>query len=400
MSITQQVPSRSGMIEVTVVPGGTNPTPEPDITGKEVEVTRRALPARPRKRYELPPEVIPAAIGGRGVFWKLLKPLYVRTGWKSLIVGPSLREQIERAKVKLYSHCENNGYTVTVVPSKGGVGKTHTIALLSTLFAWITDQAIGAIDVNPSEGNLHTRLGIDKTVNLLALLRAYNTQQALRIRNHSLMIHDVGKHPADGLHNVHVIRFDDGQSKVKPLEPDRKVVKNLLLACRQSFHTGLYDTGNSLYSPWTLGAAEISNVILISFVPWMENAEGGAKSSLERLIELSPEIAARILIVVNGEKRKITDKVTADYANRFGHPVKNVIVLPYDRIFEPLSVRETGDGASEQPVRVVDPRKARPGTVLTALHFAIRIAEVAEENGSTELTIAEPTTEEECEELK
>jgi|GEM_PF-4808751 len=401
MSSQQHGPNGPGVVELRVVSGGT--TAGEDTTS-EVESKDDSSPAVTRTKFELPPEVAPATRGVRGLVWKLLKPLYTRTGWSWLcvnpLVNPSTGELIERAEAELYeSHCKDNGYTITVVPSKGGVGKTHTVAVLSTLYAWITGQAIGAVDVNPSEGNLHTRLGVDKTVNILGLLRNYLVNLPLRVRNHSLMIQDVGKHPVKGLHNVHVVRFDDGTRRVKAPEPERRIVKKLLLACRQAFHTAIYDTGNSLYSPWTLGAAEISDVILISLVPWMENAETGAKSTLERLIELSPEITSRIIIVVNGEKRKITDQVVANYASRFNHPVENVVVLPYDRIFEPLPVPKTDSGATEQPVRIVDIRNARPATQLASLRFAIRIAEVAEAN-RRELVINEPPKEEESEKLQ
>ena len=91
----QHGPHGPGVTELRVVTDGPQSPPEAtQDSDAEVETTEVAPKVRPT--YELPPGVVPSTRKFRGFVWKLLKPLYTRTGWKWLcvnaIVNPPVAE--------------------------------------------------------------------------------------------------------------------------------------------------------------------------------------------------------------------------------------------------------------------------------------------------------------------
>lgn len=318
----------------------------------------------------------PAEQGWQGLYNRPFQWLFNKTSWRIwslLLIGPSLTERIERAKTRLKELTTDMGLTATAVNSKGGSAKSYLMAALSTLTGWVTNQSVGVGDLNPHEGNIHTRLGVEKTVALIDLLWGKVTG----LISHETMGEMVGHHPNDELRNVHVFKFSNEPAGTQFAEPGVEYIKKALRFLRSLNHFMFLDQGNGYGSNWALAADEVSDVILISVVPWQENSAGGALGALEFLKRSYQGISLRCILAVSGHKGRITPQVVEAYAAQYGIPPERVVVIPYDKNCEPLP-QEKGAATPVQPVRVIDPRKIRQQTLLAYLNCAILMAQITQ----------------------
>ena len=341
--------------------------------GAETPSTRLPTQKRVRKSQQLVGQA--PTMGVRAVLHRyLLRHLYQLFGWSWLILQPSLREKITLAEQKQRHLSDEQRLIVLDANQKGGASKSTSAACTATSMAAVTGQVITVIDGNQAKGNSCSRLGIDET-------KTPTVRTALKILgedfDHQVMIQHLGHHPR--LTNVRCIASDDDLSRANNTELTVDEASSLFFSTWRTSHTLVIDLGNLLERGVAAAALGLAHVVKFDFLPWQENSAEDARDTMRTFRRINPEIVSRSLVVVNGYQgsRRRIDEIRRYYAEFFdGHPVEQVVVIPYDKFLAPL---KTSRGTCQvQPVRVIDPINLHRRTYLAGLERDNLMIEMAQ----------------------
>ncbi len=303
-------------------------------------------------------------IGIRGWVHKyVLRHLFQWFGWSWLILAQSLKEQILREEEKLRRLCDTVQPIELHANQKGGSSKSTGAASSATVRGDVTRQMITVIDGNQAMGSSRSLLGIEpeQTVTVRTAVQIMGKKF-----DHQALIRHLGHHPR--LTNVRCISSDDFEGRASHADLTAEEAGQLIYWSWHAGHSVIVDLGNDLEKPLTQAALNLAHVVKIDFVPWQANSDVDARDTLRTFRHSHPELMERAIIVINGYKgsRRHIDTVRAKYAKYFdNHPVEQVVVVPFDKVFgQPNLAR--GD-SPVQPVQVVEPRKFARRTYLAYL---------------------------------
>lgn len=345
---------------------------------EQSQVKRSPLRQSPDKQKESRQQGVvtkqAATIGIRGYANKfVLRRLYRLFGFSWLILAPSLREQIALAEQDVRLLAQQVHSIEFDANQKGGSSKSTGAATTATVRGDVTRQIITVIDGNQAMGSSRSRLGvpIDETVTVRTATKIMGSRF-----DHMTLIKHVGHHPR--LTNVRCIASDDFASRAENADLTLNEAGQLIYRTWRAGHSVIVDLGNNLEMPLTQAALNLAHVARINFVPWQENSEEDALDTLRTFRHSHEELMSRAVIVVNGYNGPFRhiDKVREKYAEYFdNHPVEQIVVIPFDKVFGRPNLAKGNDAV--QPVRVIDPQNFARRTYLATLKRDRLVLEMA-----------------------
>lgn len=269
--------------------------------------------------------------------WKLGGAwLYSRFGWEWL-AKLSLRDRYDNALDELWKN-KKVQMTIAMVNSKGGAGKTALTVWLASFYAFAISRHVLVLDANENAGgNPARRLGI------------HGKSDERSAGQGTIELRDYLKRCESG-------EIDDLQSLTDHVEWNRETgvsvisserrasqrfsqetfMKGLRMAKRLS-HAVFCDLGNDVYGTANFGSILLADALvfpanvnmadsLAEVADTMEKYRQRGQESRNAEFEIDKKLDDAVIVILGAKPKE-----RAAYAKRYGYPVGQVFVVPFNR---------------------------------------------------------------------
>ncbi|WP_287040919.1 MinD/ParA family protein [Mycobacterium sp.] len=259
------------------------------------------------KRHRQPPEM----------GWR--KTVYTATFRTiNLGAGPAERTLIDR-KRRITTNIPGN-YQITALSMKGGVGKSTLVAAVGTTLRKIRNEAVIAIDANPTYGSLGRLIARDgKPPASIREFLAHNDLTSFSVARQYFGSNDEGLEVLAGNPNV-----------TNPLILTAQVFADTIARTQGFYQLSLVDCGAEIEHQVIPAVLSSSNALMI--VGSM-NLQGGL--AVEKTVDWlaarnGHELLKRSFIVLTDAYRCATKKFVTEVTEKVGPRVRGVKVIPFD----------------------------------------------------------------------
>jgi cellulose biosynthesis protein BcsQ len=249
----------------------------------------------------------------------------------------SLRDRYDNALEELWKHRKTQK-TIAMVNSKGGAGKTALTVWLASFYAFAISRHVLVLDANENAGgNPANRLGIhgksddrsagDGTIELRDYLKKCESGEINDLQtltNHVEWNRETG---------VSVISSERRASQRFSQE---SFMKGLRMAKRLS-HAVFCDLGNDVYGIANFGSIRLADALvfpanvnmadsLAEVADTMEKYRQRGQESRTTEFDIQEKINNAVIVILGAKPKE-----RAVYAKRYGYPIEQVFVVPFNR---------------------------------------------------------------------
>ena len=303
-------PPRQSPPAATAPPRGGTPAegPDPDAGRHRSQPTASVGPMRAQVRQAdlvRPYKPIPE-IGWRKKLHQLTR---INPG-----VGPAEREWID-LKRRLGVNLRGT-YLVAIMQQKGGASKTTSTIGLGEALARYRDDKVVAIDANPANGNLASRVDEPSTGTWRSLIADPH------LVSYSDFRHYLGKDSSSGLE---VLGSDGGDDVMTGM--------NLIQAwdkLSRQYPIGLIDCGNQMRDDLTAAILSRVDAVVVVSTTRFDGAVG-AQDTLNWLISHGyPHLVRSAVMIISNVNKVAADKAVRNLHEDFERVCRAVHDIPYD----------------------------------------------------------------------
>lgn len=276
------------------------------------------------------------------------RALHAVTGYNP---GLSKAEEFRRGLARRARARVSGCRTVTVISSKGGVGKTTTTILLGSTLAEHRGDRVGALDANPDSGTLGDRaLGedLDPGITVRGLVKHVDSIDSLTELSRHTQIKG----------RLQIVASDQDPAMSEAFSRDE--YERVLAQLRRFFNVCLTDCGTGLMHDTVDGALSHTDTLVVVASPTVDAADR-ARKTLDWLVEHDYGHLVKDAVIAVSCDRKSPEVDAEKILSYFRQRCRAVVQIPFDRHLatggpidmEQLSQR-TRDAALELAATVAD----------------------------------------------